>query len=433
MPEPPPPLLQPLAPCTGRAELGDDLVVQFPLPVRQVAARARRGHEGEEGDHGSWVVGRGRWQCRIPDPPRPFHSHLDPPAGGRGRVDSATRSSYSWPTKSTCQTWAVAMNCANCGGGLQPVGGAPTSAARTAKRFTSRARDRRRGRRGSAGTPGTPARSATDPLATAAVGGHPVCYCRTCRGFLAGNATFGRIVRLRRAEHGSPAHTPVPFTPDELKRRVQRRLCCRRHGHAPVPRGRERRTTPASRCHLVWLDAGELTVLGRYPGCVGWAWGNPRPASDPDAAAEPKPVVHLFGFRIKPFLIYPRRLLHELDLRRVRDDPGPVALVEQPADRRPGRGRRSRASSRSRTCRRTCPPGPRPCRGRTSGRSRSASSPVGQAVPDALLQQPADLAHRVAGRGPCGRRSRRAAAAARSSPATTPRGRRRGAAPGSGT
>jgi Zn-finger nucleic acid-binding protein len=190
------------------------------------------------------------------------------------------------------------MNCANCGGGLRPVGGRPYFRCPYCEtfHFPDETGD---GVAEVGGDTGYACPVCTDPLATAAVGGHPVCYCRTCRGFLTGNATFGRIVRLRRAEHGSPAHTPVPFTPDELKRRVNCPRCRKRMDTHPYHAGGNAVIDTCPRCHLVWLDAGELAVLGRYPERVGPV-GTP-PTTDPDAVAEPEPVIHLFGFRIKPF------------------------------------------------------------------------------------------------------------------------------------
>ena len=137
-----------------------------------------------------------------------------------------------------------------------------------------------------------------EPLTTAAVNGHEVSYCRTCRGFLAANATFSRLVRQRRAAAGPATAPPVPFDPGELKRTVRCPRCQGRMDTHPYHAGGNAVIDTCARCHLVWLDAGELTVLGKYR-----ERERPAPIPDPTPVSEPATgsEFDLFGFRVRLF------------------------------------------------------------------------------------------------------------------------------------
>jgi Zn-finger nucleic acid-binding protein len=192
------------------------------------------------------------------------------------------------------------MNCANCGGGLRPVGNRPYFRCPYCQtfHFPEETGD------GVAVVEGEVRYSCpvcSDPLTRAAVGGHEVAYCRVCRGFLAANATFGRIVHLKRAENGSREHVPVPFAPEELRRRVSCPRCRKPMDTHPYHAGGNAVIDTCSRCHLVWLDAGELTVIGRYPARPGPPLPAPPPNAAPDPPQEPGSGIELFGFRISPF------------------------------------------------------------------------------------------------------------------------------------
>jgi len=102
-------------------------------------------------------------------------------------------------------------------------------------------------------------------LAAASIDGQAVCYCAACRGFLTENATFGEIVRKRRAESGSVSPVCEPFVTEELRRRIACPSCQRRMDAHPYHAGGNAVIDTCDRCRLVWLDAGELTVIVRYP------------------------------------------------------------------------------------------------------------------------------------------------------------------------
>lgn len=156
------------------------------------------------------------------------------------------------------------MNCTNCGGGLRLVGN------RTyfrcpyceAFHFPEETED-------GVAAIGDPSRLScpicTDPLTVAAVSGQEVRYCPGCRGILASNATFGKIVAARRTELGS--HLPIPeaFEQEELRRRVNCPRCSQTMEAHPYHAGGNAVIDTCSRCHLIWLDAGELAVIARYP------------------------------------------------------------------------------------------------------------------------------------------------------------------------
>ncbi|HVK14451.1 MAG TPA: zf-TFIIB domain-containing protein [Gemmataceae bacterium] len=185
------------------------------------------------------------------------------------------------------------MNCANCGAGLQPVGGRDYFRCPYCETFhfptptTDGVADL------GGGTPfACPV--CADPLTTAAIHGHDVSYCRTCRGFLCPNDTFGRIVRERRARPSPPARPPVPFDAGELRRKAACPRCRGRMDTHPYHAGGNAVIDTCARCHLVWLDAGELTVLGRYR-------PRERPAPVPEPAPPAEPEVNVFGFPLRLF------------------------------------------------------------------------------------------------------------------------------------
>jgi Zn-finger nucleic acid-binding protein len=142
-----------------------------------------------------------------------------------------------------------------------------------------------------------------EPLTGAAIDGNEVSYCRACRGFLATNATFGRVVQLKRAKQTPAPPVPVPFAPEELKRRVACPRCKKPMDTHPYHAGGNAVIDTCHRCHIVWLDAGELTVIGSYSGRIGPPVRSVRPdgspALPPPPPVEPEPTFDLFGFRIK--------------------------------------------------------------------------------------------------------------------------------------
>ncbi len=191
------------------------------------------------------------------------------------------------------------MNCANCGGGLRPVGNRDYFRCPYCEtfHFPTETGD-------GVATIGEVLADecpvCAERLTLAAIHGHEVSYCQTCRGFLATNGTFGRLVQTRRAEAGSTAPPASPFDPAELKRRIRCPRCQSRMDTHPYHAGGNAVVDTCERCHLIWLDAGELKVIGRFP-----ARERPKPIAPVEATApsyafaDPAPEIDLFGFRIR--------------------------------------------------------------------------------------------------------------------------------------
>jgi Zn-finger nucleic acid-binding protein len=102
------------------------------------------------------------------------------------------------------------------------------------------------------------------PLVTALVEEQTVCYCDRCRGFLAEIETFRVIVAKRRALRGPGENRTDPFDPAELKRVLTCPHCQRRMDTHPYFGGGNVVVDTCAGCGLIWLDAGELAVIGRY-------------------------------------------------------------------------------------------------------------------------------------------------------------------------
>jgi Zn-finger nucleic acid-binding protein len=138
----------------------------------------------------------------------------------------------------------------------------------------------------------------TKLLTRAAIDGHDVSYCRVCRGFLATNAVFSQIVQIKRAKNGPTPPVALPFDKEELARRVKCPSCRKMMDTHPYHAGGNAVIDTCHRCKVVWLDAGELTVLGKYQGRSG-----PVPTPPPrevEPAKEPEPeYMFLFGFPIR--------------------------------------------------------------------------------------------------------------------------------------
>lgn len=182
------------------------------------------------------------------------------------------------------------MNCPNCGGGLAPVGNRPYFRCPYCEtfHFPEPLAD---GVTVVGGPVGGACPVCAAALTRATIDGHGVGYCEACRGFLADNATFNRVVQLKRARAG--AEPPAePFDRAELARRVNCPGCRKPMDAHPYHAGGNAVIDTCPRCRLVWLDAGELTVLGRYvPRRAPAALAPPRP----DA---PRPTFTLFGFPV---------------------------------------------------------------------------------------------------------------------------------------
>jgi Zn-finger nucleic acid-binding protein len=102
------------------------------------------------------------------------------------------------------------------------------------------------------------------PMQNALIDGEAVHYCDKCRGFLTTTDSFGRIVADRRTRHQPHERITDPFDPADLRRT----LCCPAcHGPMaahPYFGGGNAVVDTCECCNLIWLDAGELTVIERY-------------------------------------------------------------------------------------------------------------------------------------------------------------------------
>jgi Zn-finger nucleic acid-binding protein len=135
-------------------------------------------------------------------------------------------------------------------------------------------------------------------LTRAAIEGHGIEYCETCRGFLANNETFSLLVQLRRAKGNPAPQVPIPFAPAELQRRVKCPCCRKAMDTHPYHAGGNAVIDTCYRCQVVWLDAGELNVIGSYQSRSGTVVA-PRPREVDPPPQETAQVASLFGFPIQ--------------------------------------------------------------------------------------------------------------------------------------
>jgi Zn-finger nucleic acid-binding protein len=155
------------------------------------------------------------------------------------------------------------MNCRNCGAAMQPVGGAayfrcvhcgtfefPATTDDGVATLTEVTR--------------FPCPVCTDPLTKAAIEGQTICFCGTCRGFLTTNAEFSEVLMRRRAACGDQPSVPRSIDPVELRRRVSCPKCRKPMDTHPYGGGGNVVIDTCHRCHLIWLDAGEMETLARH-------------------------------------------------------------------------------------------------------------------------------------------------------------------------
>jgi Zn-finger nucleic acid-binding protein len=102
------------------------------------------------------------------------------------------------------------------------------------------------------------------PLVSALVEDLPVSYCGHCQGFLAATEIFRIIVTKRRALYPPHENSTEPFDPAELERVLACPYCQRRMETHPYFGGGNVVVDTCEGCGLIWLDAGELSVIERY-------------------------------------------------------------------------------------------------------------------------------------------------------------------------
>jgi Zn-finger nucleic acid-binding protein len=98
----------------------------------------------------------------------------------------------------------------------------------------------------------------------AMIEGEEIRYCQHCRGFLTLNDAFSRIVSKRRALHRPNEQVIDPFDAAELTRELRCPGCHDPMEAHPYFGGGNAVVDTCERCHLIWLDAGELSVIERY-------------------------------------------------------------------------------------------------------------------------------------------------------------------------
>ena len=91
-------------------------------------------------------------------------------------------------------------------------------------------------------------------------------FCPSCRGILIGREAFGTVVTARRASYQGADQTPIAINPAELR---ERKFCpgCRQEMQCYPYYGPGNAVIDGcDHCWLIWLDAGELTVIEQAPG-----------------------------------------------------------------------------------------------------------------------------------------------------------------------
>lgn len=102
-------------------------------------------------------------------------------------------------------------------------------------------------------------------LEAAVLDGDRVGYCPHCRGLLLASDHFARVV-ARRRETGALRNKWVePIDPAEFRRITRCPRCGRKTDTHTYGGGGNAVIDSCVYCRLVWLDAGELTVLGQFP------------------------------------------------------------------------------------------------------------------------------------------------------------------------
>jgi Zn-finger nucleic acid-binding protein len=103
-------------------------------------------------------------------------------------------------------------------------------------------------------------------LARASIDGYPGLYCQACGGVLLDQSIFRQVVERRRARTRSPADPPSPLDHEQLRRQTRCPRCDRLMETHPYYGPGNIVIDRCSRCHLVWLDYGELRTITHAPG-----------------------------------------------------------------------------------------------------------------------------------------------------------------------
>jgi Zn-finger nucleic acid-binding protein len=101
-------------------------------------------------------------------------------------------------------------------------------------------------------------------LSEGVLDGAKVGLCRDCHGILLSSEHFAKVVAERRELQGSRRSRIEPIDPSEFRRMIRCPQCGNRADTHVYGGGGNAVIDSCARCRLVWLDAGELTVLEQY-------------------------------------------------------------------------------------------------------------------------------------------------------------------------
>lgn len=102
-------------------------------------------------------------------------------------------------------------------------------------------------------------------LQDAILDGDKVGYCVDCRGVLLDSDHFAQVIAERREASHARFRRIEPIDADEFRRVTCCPQCDQRMDTHPYGAGGNAIIDSCACCRLVWLDAGELTVLETYP------------------------------------------------------------------------------------------------------------------------------------------------------------------------
>lgn len=190
------------------------------------------------------------------------------------------------------------MNCRNCGAAMTLVAGRDYFRCDYCLSFHFPAGTGEDGVHIVGGTSGLACPVCREPLKDGRVEGEPVQYCPRCRGFLTGNASFSNVVRERRLKRPAGIN-PHGFDPTELKRVIDCPRCEKRMDTHPYYGGGRVVVDTCPRCALIWLDAGELTVIERHNPRALVSNPSPPPAIPLDDGSDL--LATFMGWRIEPW------------------------------------------------------------------------------------------------------------------------------------
>lgn len=155
------------------------------------------------------------------------------------------------------------MNCRNCAAAMEPVGGRAYFRCGHCGTFEfPQTNDDGVAATATVSDFGCPV--CTQPLTEAAIEGHTIYFCGSCRGFLTPNANFTAILAHRREHFADTPSVPRSFTKEELRRRIGCPQCKKKMDTHPYGGGGNVVVDTCYRCQLIWLDAGEMEVLARH-------------------------------------------------------------------------------------------------------------------------------------------------------------------------